>query len=156
MSDFFLEVHQTLSFNNPTCQPGILQETEMKHQHAGSIHRDGKPDFLQEIPRSTATICIFLAGGGDTDLPLSGGIPGGRAGSSSEGHWQQHYTHDYPLDAGNRGLAACRTPVIQVMDLQHSLLKYQTQQFFTAFTLEFMAQGGDLRTRRGIIALFSS
>lgn len=153
MSDFFLEVHQTLSFNNPTCQPGILQETEMKHQHAGSIHRDGKPDFLQEIPRSTATICIFLAVGGH-------GSPVIRWNSGREsrhgGHWQQHYTHDYPLDAGNRGLAACRTPVIQVMDLQHSLLKYQTQQFFTAFTLEFMAQGGDLRTRRGIIALFSS
>lgn len=77
-------------------------------------------------------------------------------GSSSEGHWQRHYTRDYPPDPGNGGSAACGTAVIQVMDLQHSLLKYQTQQFFTAFTLEFMAQGSDLRTRRGIIALFSS
>lgn len=77
-------------------------------------------------------------------------------GSSSEGHWQRHYTRDYPPDPGIGGSAACGTAVIQVMDLQHSLLKYQTQQFFTAFTLEFMAQGSDLRTRRGIIALFSS
>lgn len=50
---------------------------------------------------------------------------------------------------GTGGLTACETAVIQVMDLQHSLLKYQTQQFFTAFTLEFMAQGGDLHTRQG-------
>lgn len=111
------------------------------------------PDLLEEIPRFTATIWLV---GGEHRSPVIQWNSRRESSSSSEGHRQRHYTHDYPPDPGNSGLAACGTAVIQVMDLQHSLLKYQTQQFFTAFTLEFMAQGGDLRTRRGIIALFSS
>lgn len=73
----------------------------------------------------------------------------GRGARRWQGDSREHYTHDYPSEQGNGGLTACETAVIQVMDLQHSLLKYQTQQFFTAFTLEFMAQGGDLHTRQG-------
>lgn len=149
---FFWKPTNPSAFSNPTRRntTGAKPNASIHREHR---QRREKPDFLEEIPPLSQPRFASFWAGGQHGCPVflrnsrreSRQPPGGT-----------HYTHDYPLDAGNRGLAACGTPVIQVMDLQHSLLKYQTQQFFTAFTLEFMAQGGDLRTRRRIIALFSS
>lgn len=119
------------------------------------MNRDGKsalfPIFWGTSPYFTATGVVLAMGGAWISRYLVEFQEGERA-APLEGH----YMHDFPSDPGSGGSAAHGAALIQVMDLQHSLLKYQTQQFFTAFTLEFMAQGGDLRTRRGIIALFSS
>jgi len=134
------------------CSPGHALSRNSRSVYGRSRERSAVQTPISPSPQSTAQPAAH------STLPAQGCVSPihptcnsgpGRGARRSQGDSREHYTHDYPSEQGNRGLTACETAVIQVMDLQHSLLKYQTQQFFTAFTLEFMAQGGDLHTRQG-------